>query len=80
MIAMLPIQVIVTDEADNCDTSLDATYTDSDIAMGTVTVVGYITRTWTLDRRLREYHCTISDYLGSACSSYFCLRTRHSVL
>ena len=38
----------VTDEADNCDTTLDATYTDSDIAMGTVTVVGYITRTWTL--------------------------------
>ena len=38
----------VTDEADNCDTTLDATYSDSDIAMGTVTVVGYITRTWTL--------------------------------
>ncbi|HRW27093.1 MAG TPA: gliding motility-associated C-terminal domain-containing protein, partial [Bacteroidales bacterium] len=38
----------VTDESDNCDTSLDAIYTDSDADMGTVDTVGFITRTWTL--------------------------------
>jgi gliding motility-associated-like protein len=38
----------VTDEADNCDTSLDAIYADSDANMGTIAAVGYITRTWTL--------------------------------
>ncbi|HOO66039.1 MAG TPA: hypothetical protein PLK17_08020, partial [Bacteroidales bacterium] len=39
---------VVYDENDNCDTSLDAIYTDSDVNMGTVDAVGYITRTWTL--------------------------------
>ncbi|HNV66509.1 MAG TPA: gliding motility-associated C-terminal domain-containing protein, partial [Bacteroidales bacterium] len=37
-----------TGEEDNCDTSLDAAYTDSDVNMGTADAVGFITRTWTL--------------------------------
>ncbi len=42
----------VTDEADNCDTSLNATFTDNVVA-GACEGELIITRTWTLDRRLR---------------------------
>ncbi len=42
----------VTDEADNCDTSLDATFTDA-VVPGACEGEEIITRTWTLDRRLR---------------------------
>ncbi|SFS82416.1 SprB repeat-containing protein, partial [Zhouia amylolytica] len=37
----------VTDEADNCDTTLDATYSDS-VAAGACANASVITRTWTL--------------------------------
>ncbi|MEZ5021000.1 MAG: hypothetical protein R2756_12960 [Bacteroidales bacterium] len=37
----------VTDETDNCDTSLDATFTDA-VAAGTCEGEEIITRTWTL--------------------------------
>ena len=46
---MLPSAVTgdVTDEADNCDTSLDATYTDV-VTPGACEGEEIITRTWTL--------------------------------
>ena len=38
----------VTDEADNCDTSLDATYTDDNTGLTGCSGTGTIIRTWTL--------------------------------
>ena len=37
----------VTDEADNCSTGLDATFTDSEVA-GTCPIISEVSRTWTL--------------------------------
>jgi len=38
----------VIDEADNCSTGINALYTDNTSNVGSISVVGYIVRTWTL--------------------------------
>ncbi len=60
--ASLAVTGDVTDEADNCDTSLDATYTDV-VTPGTCEGEEIITRTWTLTDDCGNTHpaCT-GDY------------------
>ena len=48
ILMILTITGDVTDEADNCSTGLDATYTDS-VTAGSCANASVITRTWTLD-------------------------------
>ena len=60
--------------------TLDATYTDSDIAMGTVTVVGYITRTWTLSDNCGNTTVQYQTIWVSAGASDFRCGTGHSLL